>query len=120
VLEQNWKLQDPHTSLGGVGDLTTAATKLIVKLVDNSSNNINELLYDDDVNRFVKSHIKYHAKSSAKHILGNFYKNIYSPQQTEQPPQSRIWTNNFNKKVLLSHTYMMWLFKILKVKVMKE
>ena len=47
-----------HTSLGGVGDLTTAAKKLIVKLVDNSNNNTRNLLHDEDVNEFIKSHIK--------------------------------------------------------------
>ena len=35
-----------HTSLGGVNDLTTAAKKIIVKLVDNSNNNIKIFLHD--------------------------------------------------------------------------
>ena len=44
-----------HTTLGGVGDLTTASKKLIIKLVDNSNDSINDLLHDEDVNRFAKS-----------------------------------------------------------------
>ena len=49
-------------------------------------NNINDILHDEDVNRFVKSYIRGQAKSSAKHILGNLYKNIYNPPQPETPP----------------------------------
>ena len=56
-------------------------------MIDNS-NNINDFVHDDDVNIFAKIHMKYREKSSAKHILDNLYKNIFSPQQTEQPPQS--------------------------------
>ena len=41
-----------HTTLGGVGDVTTAAKKLIVKLVDNN-NNINNLLHDEDVKKLL-------------------------------------------------------------------
>ena len=72
-----------HTSLGGVGDLATAAKQIIVQLVDNSNNNINNLLHDEDVNKFVKSHIKAQAKSSAKRILGNLYNNMYNVPQPE-------------------------------------
>ena len=65
-----------HTSLGGAGDLTTAAKKLIVKLVDTCTNDTNNLLHNEDVNKFVKSHMKERATSSAKHTLGNLYNNI--------------------------------------------
>ena len=65
-----------HTSLGGAGDLTTAAKKLIVKSVDNLNNDTNNLLHNEDVNKFVKSHMKERATSSAKHTLGNLYNNI--------------------------------------------
>ena len=66
---------------------------MIVQPVDNSINTINDLLHDEDVNRFVKSYTRYQAKSSAKHILGTSYENIYSPPQRpfdgqEPPPQS--------------------------------
>ena len=75
-----------HTTLGGVGDLTAASKKLTVKVVDNSNNSVNDLLHDEDVNRFVKSYIRERAKSSAKPILGNLYKNIFNPPQPETPP----------------------------------
>ena len=58
VPEYSWKLPDPHTTLGGVSDLTTAAKKKILKLIDNSNNAINNRLHDEDINKFVKSHIK--------------------------------------------------------------
>ena len=47
-----------HTSQGGVGDLTTAAKNIILKLIDSSNNNDNNLLHGEDINKFVKSHIK--------------------------------------------------------------
>ena len=83
--ETKLKITKPtHTTLGGVG-----AKMLIIKLVDNCNKSIHELSHDEDVNRFVESYIRGQAKSSAKHILGDFYKNIYSvPQPEEQPPQS--------------------------------
>ena len=71
VLKQHWKLPNPHTTVGGVGDLTTASKKLIVKLVDKSNNSINDLLHSEDVNKFVRPYIREQAKSSPKHILGN-------------------------------------------------
>ena len=78
-----------HTSLAGVGDLTTSANKLIVKLVDSSNNNISNLLHNEDANKFVQCHIKEQAKSSAKYILGNLYNNIYNaPEPSTQSPQS--------------------------------
>ena len=57
-------------------------------MVDSSNNNINNLLHDEDINKFVKSHINEWAKSSAKRILGHMYNNIYNAPQPEQPPQS--------------------------------
>ena len=94
-----------HTTLVGVGDLTTAAKKFLVKLVDNSINDINELLHNDDVFKFVKSYIKEQTKSSAKHILGNLYNNIYNaPQPSTQPPQSQADEPTISmKKVRLIH-----------------
>ena len=79
-----------HTTLGCVGDLTTASKKLTVKLVDNKNNDdINDILHDEDVNRFVKSYLREQAKSSAKHKLSSLYENIYNPPQPETPqPQS--------------------------------
>ena len=68
MLEQNWKLPKPHTTLGGVCDLTTASKKLGVKLADNSNNNVNDLLHDEYVNRFVKSYIRDQAKSKVLNI----------------------------------------------------
>ena len=56
-------------------------------MVDNN-NNIHNLLHDEDVNEFVKSHIKKPPKSSAKYILGNLYNHIYNaPKPSTQPPQ---------------------------------
>ena len=50
---------------------------------------IDNLLHDEDINKFVKSHIKEQAKLSAKHILGNLYNNTHNvPQPETQPPQS--------------------------------
>ena len=46
-----------HTSHGGVGDLTTAA-KTNIKLVDSRINNTNNILHDEGINKFVRSHIK--------------------------------------------------------------
>ena len=51
-----------HTSTSSVGDLTTAAKNTIVKLVDNSNNRINNLLHDEDIDKFAQSHIKAQAK----------------------------------------------------------
>jgi len=56
-------------------------------LVDSSNDNINNLLHDEDINTFFKSHTKEQAKSSAKHILGNLYNNICNAPQP-QPAQS--------------------------------
>jgi len=46
------------TTLGRVGDLATASKRLMVKLVDNRNNNVNDLLHDEDVSRFVKSYTR--------------------------------------------------------------
>ena len=56
-------------------------------MVDSSNSNLNNLLLDEDINQFVKSHLKGQAKSSAKRVLGNLYDNIYNAAQP-QPPQS--------------------------------
>ena len=77
-----------HTSQGGVGGLTTATKKIILKLGDGNNNDINNLLHDEDMTKFLKSHTKGQAKSSAEHILGDLYNNIYHALQPEQPPRS--------------------------------
>ena len=55
-----------NTSTSKVGDLTSTSKKLIVKLIEHGHNNINDLLPNEVVNRFVKSHIREQAHSSAK------------------------------------------------------
>ena len=93
-------MPDLHTSQSSVGDLTTAAKIIILKLVDSSNNNIYNLLHDEDINKFVKSHIKQQPTSSAKRILGTLYNNIYNgPQPETQPPQSNAdeLTNSIEK-----------------------
>ena len=47
-----------HTSQSSVGDLTTVAKKLIFTLVDSSNNKMNNCLHDEDINIFLKSHMK--------------------------------------------------------------
>ena len=90
-----------HTSSGGVGDLTTTAKKLIVKLVDNSNNNSKNILHDVDVNKCVKSHIAEQAKASSKHILSNLYNNIYNaPQPSSHADEPTMSI----EKVLLNYT----------------
>ena len=80
--------RNTRTSTSKVGDLTSASKKLIVKLIEHGNNNINDLLHNEIVNRFVKTHIREQAHSSAKKILGNIYNNIYNAPQPPPPQQS--------------------------------
>ena len=58
--------RNTRTSTSKVGDLTSTSKKLIVKLIEHGNNNINDLLHNEIVNRFVKNHIREQAHSSAK------------------------------------------------------
>ena len=79
--------KNTSTSKGRVGDLTSTSKKLIVKLIEHGNNNINDLLHNEVVNKFVKSHIRDQANSSAESILGNIYNNDYSARKPPPPPQ---------------------------------
>ena len=50
--------KNTSTSKGQVGDLTSTSKKLIVKLIEHENNNINDLLQNEVVNKYVKAYIK--------------------------------------------------------------
>ena len=76
---------------GQIGEITSNAKKLILKQHSVSKNNIQQLLSEQKINKFIKNHIANQNRQDAKSLLRGIFKSIYKkigPEQEQQPPQS--------------------------------